>query len=141
MRASCATWAGHGGAIGAFLVAWEWAAACGALDPAFFARPSGIGAFLWKGFAAGGVLWTDLAYTVAGAVTSFAAGSDSLLAAGVARPLHSDAARRPRAGYRAADSRSGKRYSVTAVVKASSRRRRVSKQYSPDDDDSSSSGR
>jgi len=39
----------------------------------FFGRPSGIIAFLWKGFFVDGKLWLELCYTLLGAAMSFTA--------------------------------------------------------------------
>ena len=74
---------GHTLFVVAFLGIWEWSAASGLLDPTFFGRPSGIGAFLVKGFVTEGKLWLELGYTLAGAAISFAAGSIAAITVGL----------------------------------------------------------
>ena len=61
-------WLRHALFIAALIGLWELAAGQGLLDPAFFGRPSGIAAYLWKGFVVDGTLWRELGYTLAGAV-------------------------------------------------------------------------
>lgn len=78
------TVAKHLAAITAFLLFWEFCAAQGWLDPTFFGRPSGIGAYLWKGFFVEGKLWLELGYTVAGTLISFLVGSAAALVFGLA---------------------------------------------------------
>lgn len=74
---------GHTLFVVAFLGIWEWSAGSGLLDPTFFGRPSGIGAFLVKGFITEGKLWLELGYTLAGAAISFAAGSIAAITVGL----------------------------------------------------------
>lgn len=75
--------AAHVAFIVSFLTIWELAARSGFLDPTFFGRPSGIRAYLWKGFVVGGKLWVELGYTLAGAAISFVAGSVAAIAIGL----------------------------------------------------------
>lgn len=76
-------WLGHAAFVVALTGLWEAAAAGGWLDPTFFGRPSGIVAYLWKGFVSDGRLWLDLGYTLAGALLSFIGGSVCAVAAGL----------------------------------------------------------
>ncbi len=80
---STTTLAGHAAFIAAFLGLWEFAASRGLLDRTFFGRPSGIAAFLWKGFVTEGKLWLELGYTLLGAGVSFVAGSLAAVAVGL----------------------------------------------------------
>ncbi len=66
---------GHLVFIAAFIAIWEYASANRLLDPTFFGRPSGIVAYLWRGFIAERTLWNDLFYTVLAATIAFWAGS------------------------------------------------------------------
>jgi len=77
------TVAGHFVFVAAFLFSWEMMARQGQLDPTFFGRPSGIGAYLWDGFFTSGKLWRELGYTAAGALISFALGSLAAIALGM----------------------------------------------------------
>ncbi|MFM1990826.1 MAG: hypothetical protein RJA99_3783 [Pseudomonadota bacterium] len=77
------TVAAHGVAIVAFIALWELAMRREWLSAAFFGQPSGIVAFLRDGFAPGGKLWIELAYTVIGTVVSFVLGSALALALGL----------------------------------------------------------
>ncbi|MBN9090486.1 MAG: ABC transporter permease [Reyranella sp.] len=76
-------WLGHAAFVVALVALWEAAATGGLLDPTFFGRPSGIAAYLWKGFVSEGKLWLDLGYTLAGALLSFVGGSVCAVAAGL----------------------------------------------------------
>ncbi|HEY2872157.1 MAG TPA: ABC transporter permease [Reyranella sp.] len=76
-------WLGHAAFVVALIGMWEAAAGIGWLDPTFFGRPSGIAAYLWKGFVTDGRLWLDLGYTLAGALVSFVGGSVSAIAVGL----------------------------------------------------------
>jgi NitT/TauT family transport system permease protein len=67
--------AGHILFLAVFIGLWEFAAAEGQLDPAFFGRPSGIAQFLYHGFVTRPVLWLDLSYTIVATVASFVLGS------------------------------------------------------------------
>jgi len=49
----------------------------------FFRRPSGIAAYLWKGFVSGGKLWLELGYTLTGTLASFVGGSLCTIAVGL----------------------------------------------------------
>ena len=53
------------------------------LPATFFGQPSGIAAYLWKGFITGRKLWLELGYTVAGTLISFFVGSLSALTLGL----------------------------------------------------------
>jgi NitT/TauT family transport system permease protein len=77
------TVAAHGVAIVAFIALWEVAMRREWLSAAFFGQPSGIVAFLRDGFAPGGKLWIELAYTVIGTVVSFVLGSVLALVLGL----------------------------------------------------------
>lgn len=77
------TVAAHGVAIVAFLTLWEIAMRREWLSAAFFGQPSGIVGFLRDGFAPGGKLWIELAYTLIGTVVSFVLGSVLALALGL----------------------------------------------------------
>ena len=77
------TVAAHGVAIVAFIALWEVAMRREWLSAAFFGQPSGIVAFLRDGFAPGGKLWIELAYTLVGTVVSFVLGSALALALGL----------------------------------------------------------
>lgn len=77
------TVAAHAAFIAVLVGIWELAASRGVLDPTFFGRPSGIVAFLWKGFAGGGKLWLELGYTLLGAAISFVLGSVCAVALGL----------------------------------------------------------
>lgn len=70
-----ARWAAHAAFVVAFIGLWQAASDGGLLDPTFFGRPSGIAAYLWKGFVTDGTLWLELGYTLAATVTSFVGGS------------------------------------------------------------------
>jgi NitT/TauT family transport system permease protein len=70
-------------AVTAFLALWELSTRRGWIDVAFFGQPSGIGAYLWDGFAVGGKLWQELGYTVAGTLISFVIGSIAALMLGL----------------------------------------------------------
>jgi NitT/TauT family transport system permease protein len=61
--------------IVAFVGAWEFGARSGALNAAFFGRPSGIVYYLWLGFFHDGKLWLDLGYTLYETFASFVLGS------------------------------------------------------------------
>ncbi len=76
-------WLRHALFIAALIGLWELAAGQGLLDPAFFGRPSGIAAYLWKGFVVDGTLWRELGYTLAGAVIAFVGGSVCAVATGL----------------------------------------------------------
>ncbi len=76
-------WLAHAAFVVATIGLWEAAAESGWLDPTFFGRPSGIAAYLWKGFVADGKLWLDLGYTLAGTLASFVGGSVCAIAAGL----------------------------------------------------------
>jgi NitT/TauT family transport system permease protein len=80
---SATTMVGHATFIVAFLGLWELAASHGFLDRTFFGRPSGIVAYLWKGFIIEGKLWLELSYTLLGAGISFVAGSIAAVAVGL----------------------------------------------------------
>ena len=75
--------AGHAVFVAAFLVIWELCASRGMLDPTFFGRPSGIGAYLIKGFVTERKLWLELGYTLLAAGISFVGGSLSAVALGL----------------------------------------------------------
>lgn len=66
---------GHAVFIAAFVGLWEFMSARGILDPTFFGRPSGIVAYLWRGFVADKNLWKDLFYTILAATIAFWGGS------------------------------------------------------------------
>ena len=53
------------------------------LDPTFFGQPSGVAKFLWLN-ATSAKLWTDLGWTMAGVLSSFALGSTAAFAVGLA---------------------------------------------------------
>ncbi|GAB2600592.1 ABC transporter permease [Ramlibacter solisilvae] len=53
------------------------------VDPTFFGQPSGVAKFLWNNLAAA-KLWTDLGWTMAGVLLSFALGSVAAFAVGLA---------------------------------------------------------
>jgi len=82
-QTSALTFAAHVLFAAAFFGLWELASRGGLLDPTFFARPSGIVSYLWKGFITDGKLWLELAYTLFGAAVSFVAGSISAVALGL----------------------------------------------------------
>lgn len=69
------TFVGHCLFVTLFLLLWELAAKQGWLDPTFFGFPSGIAAYLWKGFVVQKNLWFELGVTVAGTFISFFLGS------------------------------------------------------------------
>ena len=73
----------HIGCIASFIALWELCSHRGLLDPTFFGRPSGIIAFLWKGFFVDGKLWLEFGYTLLGAAMSFTAGSLAAVAVGL----------------------------------------------------------
>ncbi|MBN9541286.1 MAG: ABC transporter permease [Alphaproteobacteria bacterium] len=77
------TWSKHALFIAAFVGLWEAACAADLLDPTFFGRPSGIAAYLWKGFVTDGKLWLELAYTLGGAFAAFVGGSVCAIATGL----------------------------------------------------------
>lgn len=52
------------------------------LDPTFFGQPSGVAKFLWAN-AGTAKLWTDLGWTMAGVLSSFALGSAAAFAVGL----------------------------------------------------------
>ncbi len=81
---SILTLAAHAIFIVLFIALWELAAQRGFLDPTFFGRPSGIWAYLWKGFVTEKKLWLELSYTLAGAAISFVVGSVAAIALGLA---------------------------------------------------------
>jgi NitT/TauT family transport system permease protein len=82
LRWTPASVARHVVAIAAFLVLWEVAMRREWLPAAFFGQPTGIAAYLWDGLA-GGRLWKDLGYTVAGTLASFVLGSAAALVLGL----------------------------------------------------------
>jgi len=73
----------HVACIAGFIALWEFCSSRGLLDPTFFGRPSGIIAFLWKGFFVDGKLWLEFGYTLLGAAMSFTAGSLAAVAVGL----------------------------------------------------------
>lgn len=73
----------HGAFIVAFIALWEFASAYKLLDPTFFGRPSGIAAYLWRGFVSERNLWNDLFYTVLAATIAFWAGSIAAVLVGL----------------------------------------------------------
>lgn len=74
---------GHVVFIVAFIALWEFASANRLLDPTFFGRPSGIAAYLWRGFITERTLWNDLFYTVLAATIAFWAGSIAAVLVGL----------------------------------------------------------
>lgn len=62
-----------------FLGSWEFAVAQDWLDATFFGRPIGIAKFLFDGFFRGTLLWTELAWSLAGTGAAFAIGSVSAM--------------------------------------------------------------
>lgn len=77
------TWSKHALFVAGFIGLWEAACAAELLDPTFFGRPSGIAAYLWKGFVTDGKLWIELGYTLGGAVAAFIGGSVCAIAVGL----------------------------------------------------------
>lgn len=75
--------AGHVAFIVAFIAVWEFASANRLLDPTFFGRPSGIAAYIWRGFVTERTLWNDLFYTVLAATIAFWAGSIAAVLVGL----------------------------------------------------------
>ncbi len=75
--------AGHVLFVTAFLSVWELCARWGLLNPLFFGRPSGIFAYLTKGFVSEGKLWLELGYTLLAAAIAFIGGSISAVALGL----------------------------------------------------------
>lgn len=75
--------AGHFVFIVSFLGVWEAASRAGKLDRTFFGQPTGIAAYLWKGFVTKGDLWRELGYTLLGASASFVIGSIAAIAVGL----------------------------------------------------------
>lgn len=75
--------AGHAVFVAAFLAAWQFCAAQGLLDPLFFGRPSGIVAYLIKGFLTEGKLWLELRYTLLASGIAFVGGSIAAVALGL----------------------------------------------------------
>jgi len=73
----------HGLFIVSFIAVWEIASAYKLLDPTFFGRPSGIVAYLWRGFVSERTLWNDLFYTVLAATIAFWAGSIAAVCVGL----------------------------------------------------------
>ena len=59
-RKTVLTWSKHALFIAGFIGLWEAACAAELLDPTFFGRPSGIAAYLWKGFITDGKLWLEV---------------------------------------------------------------------------------
>ncbi len=70
-------------AVCLFLALWETATRREWIDVAFFGQPTGIAAFLWKGFVSDGQLWLGLGYTLAGTLISFVIGSLAALVLGL----------------------------------------------------------
>ncbi len=75
--------AGHAVFVAAFLAIWELSANRGLLDPTFFGRPSGIVAYLVKGFIIERKLWLELGYTLLATGIAFVGGSLSAVALGL----------------------------------------------------------
>ncbi len=75
--------AGHVAFIATFILVWELGAQRGLLDPTFFGRPSGIVAYLIKGFITEGKLWLELGYTLLAAAIAFVGGSVAAVALGL----------------------------------------------------------
>ena len=73
----------HLAAVAVFLMIWETASSKEWIQAAFFGQPTGIAAYLWKGFITEGKLWLELGYTVTGTVISFVLGSSLALALGL----------------------------------------------------------
>jgi NitT/TauT family transport system permease protein len=73
----------HLGFCTAFIGTWEYTAANGMLNQAFFGQPSEVVKFLWKGFVTKGDLWIELAYTLGAAITAFLLGSILAIATGL----------------------------------------------------------
>jgi NitT/TauT family transport system permease protein len=82
-RPSTRGWIGHAAFVVTFIGLWEAASGSGLLDPTFFGRPSGIAAYLWKGFVTDGKLWLELGYTLAATLASFVGGSLCAIATGL----------------------------------------------------------
>ncbi|MBN9541975.1 MAG: ABC transporter permease [Alphaproteobacteria bacterium] len=82
-RKTVLTWSKHALFIAGFIGLWEAACAAELLDPTFFGRPSGIAAYLWKGFITDGKLWLELGYTLGGAAAAFIGGSVCAIAVGL----------------------------------------------------------
>lgn len=70
-------------AVVSLLALWELGAEKAWLDPLFFGRPSGVGAYLWDGFVTTDKLWIELGYTLLGTVLSFGLGSAIALVLGL----------------------------------------------------------
>lgn len=68
--------------IAAVLGLGEWATAEKWLDPTFFGQPSGVAKFLWSNLGQA-KLWADLAWTMAGVLSSFALGSVAAFSVGL----------------------------------------------------------
>lgn len=73
----------HASVIVLLLLLWETASSRAWIPANFFGQPTGIAAYIWKGFVTDGKLWMELGYTVAGTLISFFLGSTLALALGL----------------------------------------------------------
>ena len=79
MKAETVRWgAAHLVFIVVLLALGEWFTVKGWLNPTFVGQPSGVIHFLWNNITTG-KLWTDLGWTMAGTLISFALGSTAAM--------------------------------------------------------------
>ena len=83
MKAETLRWGGaHILFIAALMALGEWLTINRWLDPTFVGQPSGVIKFLWNNIATG-KLWTDMGWTMAATLISFALGSIAAMALGL----------------------------------------------------------